>query len=85
MFLDNNADATPLTQEEAAALIPAFIATRADLNAAEQRNILAAERWAFDRAGNVLAEPFLRQLHYQMFRNVWKWAGEYRTSARNIL
>ncbi len=84
MFLENVPDATPITPEEAAALIPAFIATRTDLNIAEQRNILSAERWAFRRRENVLTEPFLRKLHFEMFGEVWTWAGQYRTTARNL-
>lgn len=84
VFTQSHTDATPLTPEEAAALIPAFIATRADLNIAEQRNILAAESWAFRRSRDVLTESFLRQLHHKMFNQVWKWAGAYRSSARNI-
>lgn len=84
MFLDNTPDATPITPEEATALIPAFIATRTDLNIAEQRNILAAERWAFRRPKKLLSEPFIRQLHLKMFDKVWTWAGEYRVSARNL-
>jgi len=36
-----------------------------------------------DREG-VLTEDFLRQLHKRMFGNVWKWAGQYRTSNKNI-
>ena len=84
MYPDDNPDATPVTPEEAAELLPAFITTRADLNIAEQRNILVAERWAFRRPQPVLREPFLRRLHREMFNQVWKWAGSYRTSARNI-
>ncbi|MEM6840392.1 MAG: hypothetical protein AAF609_26620 [Cyanobacteria bacterium P01_C01_bin.120] len=84
MFWENDLDATPLTAEEAEALIPAFIATRSDLNKVEQSNILKAEHWAFRRKHDILSEPFLRRLHYEMFRHVWKWAGQYRTSARNL-
>ena len=84
MVFEYDADATPLTAEEAEALIPKYIATRADLNMAEQSNILDGEQWALRRRRDVLSEPFLRRLHREMFGQVWKWAGEYRKSPRNL-
>ena len=76
--------ATPLTPEEHAQLIPTYITTRAQLNEAEQINITEADLWAFNRKRDVLSEEFLRKLHKRMFRKVWKWAGTFRTSERNI-
>lgn len=76
--------ATPLTPEERAQLIPTYITTRAQLNEAEQLNITEADLWAFNRKRDVLSEEFLRNLHKRMFRKVWKWAGTFRTSERNI-
>jgi Fic-DOC domain mobile mystery protein B len=32
----------------------------------------------------VLDEKFLRTLHTRMFGKVWKWAGDYRKTPRNI-
>ncbi len=77
--------ATPLTPEEREALIPTYITLRGELNEVEQIGIADADRWAFDRRrGNVLDEDFLRQLHKRMFGDVWKWAGQFRTTPRNI-
>ncbi len=76
--------ATPLTEEEQAELIPAWITLRDELNEAEQENIMAAEEWAFARRRNVLDEQFLTKLHQQMFGRVWRWAGQFRRTARNI-
>lgn len=76
--------ATPLTPEERAQLIPTYITTRAQLNEAEQINITEADLWAFNRKRDVLSEEFLRNLHKRMLRKVWKWAGTFRTSERNI-
>lgn len=81
--------ATPLTAEETAGLIPTFVATRADLNLVEQANIAAGRRWAARaRAAStvegILDDGFVRQLHRQMYSQVWRWAGQYRTSERNI-
>lgn len=76
--------ATPLTDEERAELIPAWITLRAELNEAEQNNILEASEWAFARRRDVLNERFLTQLHRRMFGRVWRWAGKFRRTARNI-
>ncbi|MBL8391998.1 MAG: mobile mystery protein B, partial [Candidatus Accumulibacter sp.] len=32
----------------------------------------------------ILNEPFLRQLHRQIFGKTWRWAGEFRKSDKNI-
>lgn len=81
---DADDDATPLTVEERNGLIPTHIALRSELNELEQRNIAEADRWAFARRRNVLDEAFLRGLHRRMFNHVWKWAGGYRTTERNL-
>ena len=77
-------DATPLTAEERAGLIPTHIALRSELNELEQQNIADADRWAFSRKRDVLGEAFLRGLHRRMFNSVWRWAGEYRVTERNL-
>jgi len=76
--------ATPLTMEEREALIPAYIALRRELNEAEQGNILEAEQWAFARKREVLSETFLKSLHKRMFGRVWRWAGCFRQTERNL-
>lgn len=82
---DEDDAATPLTPEEREALIPTYITLRSELNEAEQIGIADADRWAFARRrGDVLGDGFLRQLHKRMFVDVWKWAGEFRTTPRNI-
>lgn len=76
--------ATELTEEEREGLIPSYITLRNELNEAEQANILEAEGWAFARKRNVLDEKFLHNLHKRMYSNVWRWAGQCRTSSKNI-
>lgn len=76
--------ATPLTPEERAQLIPSYITLRHELNEAEQAGIADADRWAFSRKRDVLSEKFLLDLHRRMFADVWRWAGKYRQSERNI-
>jgi Fic-DOC domain mobile mystery protein B len=75
---------TGLTEEEREALIPSYITLRHELNEAEQANILEAEQWAFARKRDVLDEKFLNNLHKRMYGNIWRWAGQYRTSGKNI-
>lgn len=81
--------ATPVSEGESAGLIPTFVATRADLNLVEQVGIAAARTWAARSPAartveSILSEQFVRNLHRQMFGKVWRWAGTYRTSERNI-
>lgn len=75
---------TPLTEEEREDLIPSYITLRSELNEAEQANILDAEDWAFSRKRNVLDERFLNSLHKRMLGRVWRWAGQYRRSGKNV-
>lgn len=75
---------TPLTAEEREGLIPAYITLRHELNEAEQIGIEEADRWAFARKRDLLDERFLKSLHKRMFGQVWRWAGDFRTTARNI-
>jgi len=75
---------TPLSDEERDGLIPSYIALRGELNEAEQANILEAEEWAFVRQRDVLGEDALNGLHRRMFGAVWKWAGEFRHTGKNV-
>jgi Fic-DOC domain mobile mystery protein B len=75
---------TELTEEEREGLIPSYITLRSELNEAEQANILEAAEWAFARKRNMLEEKFLNNLHKRMYGNVWRWAGKYRTTGKNI-
>ncbi len=76
--------ATPLSEEEKEGLIPSYITLRRELNEAEQENILEGEDWAFSRKRNILDEKTLNTLHQKMFGNVWRWAGQYRRTGKNI-
>jgi len=75
---------TDLTEEEREGLIPSYITLRSELNEAEQANILEAQEWAFARKRDLLKEKFLNNLHKRMYGNVWRWAGQYRTTGKNI-
>jgi Fic-DOC domain mobile mystery protein B len=77
-------NATPLTPEERRELIPAHVAYRRELNEAEQENITRAQDWALGRRRDLLTEKFVRELHRHMLGDVWRWAGKFRTSERNL-
>lgn len=76
--------ATPLMPAERDGLIPTHVTLKGELNELEQINIAEASGWAFERRRNVLDEAFLRGLHRRMFNKVWRWAGRYRATHRNI-
>jgi len=84
LFGDDDDANTPLIAEERHELIPSYITLRHELNEAEQVNIGEAQRWAEARKRDILDQNALRELHQRMFGNVWRWAGQYRTTARNI-
>ncbi len=84
LFDDEDDANTPLTAEERDQLIPSYIALRRELNEAEQLNIAEASQWLNTRRRDMLDQTVLSQLHKRMFGKVWRWAGKYRTTARNI-
>lgn len=81
-------DATPLAPAERDGLLQSWITNRSDLNEAEQENIVKGASWARSRRtlepANILDDEFAKALHKQMFGDVWKWAGSYRQTERNI-
>ena len=79
--------ATPLTDAELNGLRLPFL-TRAELNLAEAQNIGRAVSWLFSprrlRPEAVTREAWLKNLHRRMYGEVWTWAGQYRTTNRNL-
>jgi len=80
--------ATPLTAEQVKGLRNPFITTHAELNRAEQSNIVRARLWARTARSIVmpgmLSRKFLDDLHRRMYGDVWSWAGKQRTVDTNI-
>jgi len=76
--------ATPLTPDERRDLLATYVTTRAQLNELEQIGIANADVWAFRRRRDVLDERFLLALHKRMLGKVWRWAGGFRATERNI-
>lgn len=78
---------TLIDEDEAVELIPSDITIQAELDEWEQRNIVVAAAWLAAQRRSVstlLSERFVRELHRRMFSNVWRWAGTYRRSGKNI-
>lgn len=83
-LIDADDHATPLEPGEREGLIPTHVSLKSELNELEQKNIAEADRWAFGRRHYILRDRFLKGLHRRMFNKVWKWAGKYRTTERNL-
>jgi Fic-DOC domain mobile mystery protein B len=78
---------TPLDEDEKEGLLIKSIATRSDLDEFEQLNIEKAVEWTLGKklsVEKILTVDFIKDLHERMFGDVWKWAGEYRRTNKNI-
>ncbi len=78
---------TPLNEEEQDGLLIPSITTREELDEFEQLNIEKAIQWTFGKkwkAEQLFTEKFVKDLHKRMYGEVWKWAGAFRESEKNI-
>lgn len=78
---------SPLDEEEKEGLKIKSISTRGELDEFEQHNIEKAIEWSIRRkftTDEFLTEQFVKDLHKQMFDQVWLWAGQFRKSNKNI-
>ncbi len=78
---------TPLSPEEAEGLKIKTITTHGELDEHEQRNIEKAIEWTIRsnfKTNQILSEKFIKEVHKKMFSEVWRWAGSFRTSEKNI-
>ncbi|MEO6852203.1 MAG: mobile mystery protein B [Mucilaginibacter sp.] len=87
--IEYNDGQTPLDEEEKEGLLISSITTRGELDEAEQRNIEDALLWLTQRRkkfipDEILTEEFVCNLHKRMLSGVWRWAGKFRTSEKNI-
>jgi Fic-DOC domain mobile mystery protein B len=77
--------ATPLELDEIKGLIPTHITTKGELDALELENIARASAWMITiKSDKILNTDFICRLHKKMFGDVWKWAGKYRKTEKNI-
>lgn len=78
---------TPLDETEKGGLRIASVTTHAELDELEQLNLEKALAWVIQsrfKPQKILTEKFLKTLHKRMFSDVWKWAGEFRKTDKNI-
>ncbi|MBV6429168.1 MAG: hypothetical protein KIPDCIKN_03716 [Haliscomenobacter sp.] len=78
---------TPIAEEEKEGLKIKSISTMAELDQFEQQNIEEAVGWAYGRLftiDQVLEIQFILSVHKRMYKNVWKWAGKFRTTDKNL-
>ncbi len=85
--LDYITGQTPLTEEEMEGLLIKTISTRGELDEFEQQNIETAVEWSLKQRFNaqrILSHDFITGVHKRMYDKVWKWAGSFRNSNKNI-
>jgi Fic-DOC domain mobile mystery protein B len=85
--LDDTKGQTPLDDEEREGLLIVSVTTRGELDEFEQQNIEKAVNWSLKRRitqEEILTEDFVRELHRLMYDEVWKWAGEFRRTNKNL-
>ena len=78
---------TPLDEDEKEGLKIKTITTQGDLDEFEQLNIEKAVEWTIHanlKPNKILTEKFVKDLHKRMYGDVWKWAGEFRRTEKNI-
>lgn len=78
---------TPLDEDERDALLIKTITTRGELDEYEQIGVEKAMEWTLRKkitVEQVVNEQFIKELHRKMFSEIWKWAGEFRTTNKNI-
>jgi len=78
---------TPIDENEKQGLRISSITTREELDEFEQLIIEKAVEWTMRRKFSqeiILSEQFVKELHLRMYDDVWKWAGKFRTTNKNI-
>ena len=78
---------TPIDEDEKTGLKIPTISTKQELDEFEQNNIEKAIQWTLKnrfKSDLIFSDQFIKRLHKKMFGEIWKWAGEYRKSNKNI-
>jgi Fic-DOC domain mobile mystery protein B len=85
--LDYTDGQTPLDDDEKEGLLIPTITTRGELDEFEQLGVEKAVEWTLKRniaLRDILTEDFVKELHRRMFNDVWTWAGQFRTTNKNL-
>ena len=84
-MIDYTEGATPLDLDGIEGLKHKHVTTRGELDHLEQANVQSGLQWMRKRRKkDILNEKFVRDLHRRLFGDVWKWAGTFRTTEKNI-
>ncbi len=78
---------TPIDEDDIEGLLIRTIATKGELDEYEQQNIEQAIQWILKSSfsvNKIFSELFTKQVHRKMYGDVWKWAGEFRKTNKNI-
>lgn len=78
---------TPLDEDEKEGLKIKSITIQKELDEFEQLTIEKAVEWTIRtkfKPEKILTEKFIKDLHKKMYGDVWKWAGEFRKTEKNI-
>lgn len=77
--------ATPLDPDELEGLLFRHVSTKNELDQLEQANITEGLQWVKkQRTPDVLSEAFILELHRRLYGRVWRWAGSFRLTEKNI-
>jgi Fic-DOC domain mobile mystery protein B len=85
--LDYAEGQTQLDDDEKEGLLIPSITTRGELDEFEQLDVEKAIEWLLEvklNISKILTEKFVIDLHKRMFGDIWKWAGEFRKTNKNI-
>jgi len=84
-MMDEPDGATPLDPDEMEGLVFKHVTTRGQLDHLEQANMESGLQWlARRKSKDILNEGFVRELHKRLFGEVWRWAGTFRRTEKNI-
>jgi len=76
-----------LEEDEKEGILIKTVTTQEELDELEQLNIERAIAWTIGKKfkpATIFTEQFIKKVHKQMFGDVWKWAGSFRKSEKNI-
>ena len=85
--LDYTNGQTPLDEGEKEGLRITTITTQGELDEFEQLGVEKATEWTMRKKpdlSQILSENYVKELHKRMFDDVWEWAGEFRTTNKNL-
>ena len=76
-----------MDEDENEGLLIPKIATRSELDEFEQQNIEQAIQFTLSRNFKlevIFSEAFIKNIHKRMYNKVWKWAGDFCKTNKNI-